>query len=99
MLAVTTVGGNADVRACTENALRLLHAFGRSDIPVAEGAAGPLVGAIVRATEVHGDERHRDDGALEASPASAAGPRRRSSSWLASCATTRSPSRSRRSGR
>ena len=54
MLAVTTVGGNADVRACTENALRLLHAFGRSDIPVAEGAAGPLVGAIVRATEVHG---------------------------------------------
>jgi inosine-uridine nucleoside N-ribohydrolase len=54
VLAVTTVGGNADVRDCTENALRLLHAFGRTDIPVAEGAAGPLVGAIVRATEVHG---------------------------------------------
>lgn len=55
VLAVTTVGGNADVRNCTENALRLLHAFGRSDIPVAEGAAGPLVGEIVRATEVHGE--------------------------------------------
>ena len=55
VLAVTTVGGNADVRLCTENALRLLHAFGRSDIPVAEGAAGPLIGAIVRATEVHGE--------------------------------------------
>ncbi len=55
VLAVTTVGGNADVRHCTENALRLLHAFGRSDIPVAEGAAGPLVGDVVRATEVHGD--------------------------------------------
>ncbi len=54
LLAVTTVGGNADVRHCTENALRLLHAFGRSDIPVAEGAAGPLVGEVVRATEVHG---------------------------------------------
>ena len=54
VLAVTTVGGNADVRHCTENALRLLHAFGRSDIPVAEGAAGPLVGDVVRATEVHG---------------------------------------------
>ncbi len=54
LLAVTTVGGNADVRHCTENALRLLHAFGREDIPVAEGAAGPLVGAVVRATEVHG---------------------------------------------
>src|SRR6476646_1544173 len=54
LLAVTTVGGNADVRHCTDNALRLLHAFGRSDIPVAEGAAGPLVGEVVRATEVHG---------------------------------------------
>lgn len=55
LLAVTTVGGNADVRHCTENALRLLHAFGRSDIPVAEGAAGPLIGTVVRATEVHGE--------------------------------------------
>jgi inosine-uridine nucleoside N-ribohydrolase len=55
LLAVVTVGGNADVRHCTENALRLLHAYGRSDIPVGEGAAGPLTGAIVRATEVHGE--------------------------------------------
>jgi len=55
ILAVTTVGGNADVRHCTENALRLLHAYGRDDIPVAEGAAGPLVGRVVRATEVHGE--------------------------------------------
>ncbi len=55
VLAVTTVGGNADVRHCTENALRLLHAYGRDDILVAEGAAGPLVGTVVRATEVHGE--------------------------------------------
>jgi pyrimidine-specific ribonucleoside hydrolase len=55
VLAVTTVGGNADVNHCTENALRLLHAFGRADIPVAEGAPGPLTGAIVRATHVHGE--------------------------------------------
>lgn len=55
LLAVTTVGGNVDVRHCTENALRLLHAFGRDDIPVAEGAAGPLTGEVVRATEVHGE--------------------------------------------
>jgi purine nucleosidase/pyrimidine-specific ribonucleoside hydrolase len=55
LLAVTTVGGNADVTRCTENALRLLHAFGRDDVPVAEGAAGALLGAIVRATEVHGE--------------------------------------------
>ncbi len=54
VLAVTTVGGNADVSYCTENALRLLHAYGRPDIPVAEGAAGALLGSVVRATEVHG---------------------------------------------
>lgn len=54
LLAVTTVGGNADVVRCTENALRLLHAYGRDDVPVAEGAAGALLGSVVRATEVHG---------------------------------------------
>ena len=54
LLGVTTVGGNADVTRCTENALRLLHAYGRDDVPVAEGAAGALLGSIVRATEVHG---------------------------------------------
>jgi pyrimidine-specific ribonucleoside hydrolase len=55
VLAVTTVGGNADVQHCTVNALRLLQAFGRPDIPVAEGAPGPLTGAVVRATHVHGE--------------------------------------------
>ena len=55
VLAVTTVGGNVDVRHCTENALRLLHAYGRGDVPVAEGAAGPLTGDVVRATAIHGD--------------------------------------------
>ena len=52
---MTTVGGNADVTRCTENALRLLHAYGRDDVPVAEGAAGALLGSVVRATEVHGE--------------------------------------------
>lgn len=70
LLAVTTVGGNADVAHCTENALRLLHAFGRSDIPVAEGAAGPLFGPVVRATEVHG-ESGIGNTRLEPSPARA----------------------------
>lgn len=54
LLAVTTVGGNADVGHCTENALRLLARYGAPGIPVAEGAAGALTGGIVRATEVHG---------------------------------------------
>ena len=56
LLAVTTVGGNADVTRCTDNALRLLHAYGRDDVPVAEGAAGALLGDIVRATEVHAND-------------------------------------------
>jgi len=55
LLAVTTVGGNADVRHCTTNALRLLHLYGASDVPVAEGSAGALFGLIVRATEIHGE--------------------------------------------
>jgi inosine-uridine nucleoside N-ribohydrolase len=55
LLAVTTVGGNADVRHCTTNALRLLNLYGAADVPVAEGSAGALFGAIVRATEIHGE--------------------------------------------
>jgi inosine-uridine nucleoside N-ribohydrolase len=55
LLAVTTVGGNADVRHCTTNALRLLHLYGASEVPVAEGSAGALFGSIVRATEIHGE--------------------------------------------
>ena len=58
LLAVTTVGGNADVRHCTENALRLLHAYGRDDVPVAEGAAGALLGSG-RAGD-RGPRRERD---------------------------------------
>ena len=55
LLAVTTVGGNADVRHCTTNALRLLHLYGAGDVPVAEGSAGALFGSVVRATEIHGE--------------------------------------------
>lgn len=55
LLAVTTVGGNADVRHCTENALRLLHLYGRGDVPVGEGAAGAILGEVIRAPEIHGE--------------------------------------------
>jgi len=55
LLAVTSVGGNADVHHCTENALRLLHLYGADGVPVAEGAVGPLAGPLERATEVHGE--------------------------------------------
>ena len=56
MLAVTTVGGNADVTHCTENALRLLHAYGARRHPGRPRAPpGALLGSVVRATEVHGE--------------------------------------------
>jgi pyrimidine-specific ribonucleoside hydrolase len=55
LLAVTSVGGNADVHHCTENALRLLQLYGAGNVPVAEGAVGPLSGPLERATEVHGE--------------------------------------------
>ena len=55
LLAVTTVGGNADVGHCTTNALALLNVYGASDVPVAEGSPGALVGAVVRATAIHGE--------------------------------------------
>lgn len=55
LLAVTTVGGNTDVRHCTTNALRLLNLYGAPQVPVGEGSAAALFGAIVRATEIHGE--------------------------------------------
>lgn len=70
LLAVTTVGGNADVRHCTTNALRLLNVFGAPDLPVAEGSAGALFGSIVRASEIHG-EAGIGQTVLPASPATA----------------------------
>ncbi len=55
LLGVTTVGGNAPAWRVTENALRILELIGRPDIPVARGAAGPLLGPLPREGErVHG---------------------------------------------
>lgn len=44
--AVTTVFGNVDVERGTDNALRVLEAAGRTDVPVAMGMAQPLVGQL-----------------------------------------------------
>ncbi len=52
---VTTVHGNVDLAQTTENALRVLHLAGRSDVPVAAGAAASLVHPQPeRAGHVHG---------------------------------------------
>lgn len=54
LLAVTTVCGNVPVELSTENAVRALHAFGRGGVPVAPGAARPLVRANPPYPPVHG---------------------------------------------
>ncbi|TKJ20953.1 nucleoside hydrolase [Blastococcus sp. CCUG 61487] len=54
---VTTVHGNVELAQTSENALRVLHLAGRSDVPVAAGARGPLVHPQPRrAGHVHGAE-------------------------------------------
>ena len=54
VLGITTVGGNAPLAATTLNALRVLALLGRPDVPVAAGAAQPLVRTLETAPEVHG---------------------------------------------
>jgi pyrimidine-specific ribonucleoside hydrolase len=52
---VTTVHGNVELAQTTENALRVLHLAGRSDVPVAAGARSSLVHPLPeRAGHVHG---------------------------------------------
>jgi len=41
--AITTIYGNGPVEVCTGNALRILHAAGRADIPVYQGVGKPLL--------------------------------------------------------
>jgi pyrimidine-specific ribonucleoside hydrolase len=43
LLGITTVGGNTGIENTTGNALKLLHLFGRDDVPVGAGAARALV--------------------------------------------------------
>lgn len=53
--AVTTVFGNTDVAHCTRNALVVLEAAGRPDIPVHPGAARPLVREPTYGRAIHGE--------------------------------------------
>jgi len=57
VVGVTTVVGNTTLANATTNALRILELAGRSDIPVAAGAARPLVREALRtAAYVHGTD-------------------------------------------
>ena len=55
MLGITTVGGNVGLRETTRNALRVLALLGRTDVPVAAGAAAPLIRPLEIADDVHGE--------------------------------------------
>jgi len=53
--AITTVAGNAPVEACTRNTLLVLDLLqAPTTLPVAQGAAQPLLGTPPTAAEVHG---------------------------------------------
>lgn len=51
---VTTVAGNQTIDKTTRNALVVLDVAGRSDVPVAAGAAAPLRRTLRTAPDVHG---------------------------------------------
>ncbi|HWX73684.1 MAG TPA: nucleoside hydrolase, partial [Solirubrobacteraceae bacterium] len=55
LLGVCTVAGNQTLAKTTANALRVLEHLGRDDIPVAAGAARPLVREPRVAAQVHGE--------------------------------------------
>ena len=50
---ITTVAGNVGINYVTENMLKLLT-FWNLKIPVAQGAAGPLLREVKDASDVHG---------------------------------------------
>lgn len=50
---ITTVGGNVGIEHTTDNALKLVTFF-KKRVPVAAGAAEPLVRELVDASNVHG---------------------------------------------
>jgi purine nucleosidase/pyrimidine-specific ribonucleoside hydrolase len=52
---VTTVAGNQTLEKTTANAIRVLELAGRAEIPVAAGAARPLVREPRVAADVHGE--------------------------------------------
>jgi inosine-uridine nucleoside N-ribohydrolase len=55
LLGVTTVAGNQTLEKTTANAIRVLDHIGRTDVPVAAGAARPLVRELRVAADVHGE--------------------------------------------
>jgi purine nucleosidase len=55
LVGVTTVAGNVPLERTTANALALREYLGFATVPVAAGAAKPLVGDVRQASHVHGE--------------------------------------------
>lgn len=60
--ALTVTHGNVGLESCTQNALRLLEAAGRPDIPVYRGAPAPLLRPRISSEFAHGDDGMGDSG-------------------------------------
>jgi pyrimidine-specific ribonucleoside hydrolase len=54
--AITTVAGNVEVEKTSENALKVVEAFGAGNIPVARGHSRPLKRELYTARYVHGSD-------------------------------------------
>jgi inosine-uridine nucleoside N-ribohydrolase len=55
VVAVSCVAGNVELSHIVRNTLAVLELAGRSDIPVASGAGGPLVRPLRTAADTHGE--------------------------------------------
>lgn len=55
MIGVSTVYGNAPLSATTKNALSILKAIGKTQIPVHPGKQNPFSRPVKHAPEVHGE--------------------------------------------
>ena len=55
LIGVTTVAGNSSLEKTTVNALKILEAIGRSDVPVYAGHSVPLVAPLITAPMFHGE--------------------------------------------
>jgi inosine-uridine nucleoside N-ribohydrolase len=87
LLGVTTVAGNAPLEKTTRNALRVLSLVGRPGVPVAAGAAAPLVRPLRTSEDIHGES------GLEGSeiPDASFGPTERGATELIADAVSGSP--------
>ncbi len=56
VLGLTTVAGNLPLAVTTANALRLVEACGRGDVPVIEGCDRPLLRSPLHCGDIHGPD-------------------------------------------